>query len=219
MNSKNQNNVSMQVFRKFLMPLKATIFDALKTLAAGSEQIVLIVDSDKKLLGTVTDGDIRRGILSGYALTDSVQKVMNTHPLTLKDGEHDKEALLAVMVKNHIRQLPLVDQQGRVKDLLTMDALLLPPAKDNLVVIMSGGFGKRLKPLTDERPKPMLMIGGKPLLENNINKLKNEGFNRFCITVGYKADMITSRLLVMVANGMSLFNTFMKINRWGQRVL
>lgn len=182
----------MSKWGSLLLGTETTLFDTLRTLAAGSAQIVLIVDENRKLLGTVTDGDIRRGILKGCALTDPVKTVMNGNPVTLIYGDHNNEALLALMVKNHIHQLPLVDKKGCVQELLTMDALLNLADKPNLVVIMSGGLGKRLKPLTDTIPKPMLKMGGKPLLESNIEKLKMEGFKRFCITVGYKAEMIKS---------------------------
>lgn len=169
---------------------EATLLEALKKISEGSARIVLVVDHNNKLLGTVTDGDIRRGILQNFTLNDAVSNIMNAHPIKVIYDNHTKEELMSLMVKNHIQQLPLIDITGRVRGLQTIDELLYPEDKPNLVVIMSGGFGKRLRPLTDDLPKPMLMMGGKPLLELNIEKLKAEGFKRFCITVGYKAEII-----------------------------
>jgi len=177
-------------WEKLLLPPETTILNTLKTIGEGTAQIVLIVDDNKKLLGTVTDGDIRRGILEGYALTDPIKKVMNPNPIKLLHPENNKEKLIATMLKHHIHQLPLIDEKGRVVGLQTIDELLQSQSRENLVVIMSGGLGKRLQPLTNDKPKPMLAMGGKPLLEINIEKLRLQGFKRFCFTVGYKAEMI-----------------------------
>ncbi|MGE4348911.1 MAG: nucleotidyltransferase family protein [Candidatus Berkiella sp.] len=180
----------MNFFEKLLISPDTTILQALQKISEGHAQVALVVDENQKLLGTVTDGDIRRGILKSYELTDAVKNIMNTQPIKVIYDNHSKEKLIAIMVKHHIHQLPLVDKAGRVQGLQTMDELLNPTEKPNLAVIMSGGLGKRLKPLTNHLPKPMLTIGGKPLLELNINKLRAEGFRRFCITVGYKAEII-----------------------------
>jgi dTDP-glucose pyrophosphorylase/predicted transcriptional regulator len=178
------------LWEKLLLNPEATILNTLKTITDGAAKIVLIVDDNNKLLGTVTDGDIRRGILEGCALTDPIKKVMNPNPVKSLNHENNKEKLMAIMLKNHIHQLPLVDEKGKVVGLQTIDQLLQSQSRENLVVIMSGGLGKRLQPLTNDRPKPMLVMGGKPLLEINIEKLRLQGFKRFCLTVGYKAEII-----------------------------
>ncbi len=175
---------------KLLLSSQTTILEALKTISEGTAQIVLVVDNHRKLLGTVTDGDIRRGILSGYSLNDPIEIVMNKNPIKLLGLETEKERLMEIMLENRIHQLPLVDKVNRVIGLETLDALLQPAFKDNLVVIMSGGIGKRLQPLTNDTPKPMLAMGEKPLLELNLEKLRAQGFRRFCFTVGYKAEVI-----------------------------
>lgn len=115
---------------------------------------------------------------------------MNSNPIKLIKNGNDKAKLIEIMVENKIHQLPLVDERGKIVGLQTIDELLHFNKRDNLVVIMSGGIGKRLQPLTNDVPKPMLLLGGKPLLEVILEKLHKQGFNRFCFTVGYKAEMI-----------------------------
>lgn len=180
----------MESWKKLLLRPKATIFETLKHITEGSAQIALVIDNDNKLLGTVTDGDIRAAILAGYSLEDSVEKIMNTNPIKHFKDNHNKDKLIDIMLKNQIHQLPLVDLKGKVVGLQTIDELLRPKMRENLVVIMCGGAGKRLLPLTNDLPKPMLMVGGKPLLEVNLNRLKAQGFKRFCLTVGFKAEII-----------------------------
>lgn len=180
----------MELWKKLLLRPRATILETLKRITEGSAQIVLVVDDDEKLLGTVTDGDIRSAILEGYSLNDSIEKIMNPNPIKHFHDNYNKDALIDIMVKNRIHQLPLVDFKGKVVGLQTIDELLRPKARDNLVVIMCGGAGTRLLPLTNNTPKPMLMVGGKPLLELNLERLKAQGFKRFCLTVGFKAEII-----------------------------
>lgn len=180
----------MESWDKLLISSDVSIIDTLKTISRGSAQIVLVVDENRRLLGTVTDGDIRQGILDGYSLEDPVRTIMNPNPIKLVQDDVDKEKLINIMIKNHIHQLPLVDIDDKVIGLQTIDDLLQPEIRDNLVVIMSGGAGKRLMPLTTDTPKPMLVMGGKPLLENTIENLRSQGFRRFCITVAYKAEII-----------------------------
>lgn len=185
----------MDLWKNILIDQKTTILDALKVITAGTAQIALVIDRHLKLIGTVTDGDIRTGILAGIKLEEPVEKVMNADPIKAIENSYvksinDRETLLSLMLRHHIRQLPIVNKTGQVVGLRTLDELLQAKRRENLVVIMSGGAGKRLQPLTNDLPKPMLAIGGKPLLEVNINKLKAQGFERFCLAVGYKAEVI-----------------------------
>lgn len=180
----------MESWKKLLLKPNTTIFETLKRITEGSAQIALVIDNKNKLLGTVTDGDIRKAILEGYSLDDAVEKIMNPNPIKHFQVNHNNDKLIDIMVKNQIHQLPMVDLKGCVVGLQTIDELLKPKLRENLVVIMCGGAGKRLLPLTNDFPKPMLMVGGKPLLEINLNRLKAQGFKRFCITVGFKAEII-----------------------------
>lgn len=184
----------MDLWKNILINQKTTILESLKIITEGAAQIALVIDQNSKLIGTVTDGDIRTGLLEGKTLEDPVEKVMNCHPVkaveSVVETFKDRENRLSLMLSHHIRQLPIVDKHGHVVGLQTLDELLQAKKRENLVVIMSGGVGKRLLPLTNDLPKPMLAMGGKPLLEVNIDKLRAQGFERFCLTVGYKAEII-----------------------------
>lgn len=184
----------MDFWKNILIDKETTILASLKIITEGAAQIALVIDGDAKLIGTVTDGDIRTGILQGKTLEDSVEKVMNPYPIkaieNINLNKSERESYLSIMLKHHIRQLPIVDELGCVVGLHTLDELLQAKKRENLIVIMSGGAGKRLQPLTNDMPKPMLSMGGKPLLEVNIDKLRAQGFQRFCLTVGYKAEII-----------------------------
>jgi dTDP-glucose pyrophosphorylase len=166
-----------------------TIREALQTIDAGGLQIGLIVNDRQQLQGVVTDGDIRRGILQGLGLDAPVTEVMNTSPKTATLQE-DRDSLLARMKARKIQQLPVVDGAGRVVGLEVLSQLLEPEAKDNAVVIMAGGLGTRLRPLTNDTPKPLLKIGDQPILETIIQGFAAHGFHRFYLCVNYKARMI-----------------------------
>lgn len=152
-------------------------------------QIGLVVDRRRKLLGTVTDGDIRRGLLRGIATDASVQAIMNTAPRTIRFGE-PRGDILAFMRREKIKHIPVVDFAGRAIDLITQDSLLSPQDQPYRVVLMAGGEGLRLRPLTEHTPKPMLDVGGRPILETIVRRLAGSGFSEFHISVNYRADVI-----------------------------
>jgi NDP-sugar pyrophosphorylase family protein len=154
-------------------------------------QIALVVDQDDRLLGTVTDGDIRRGILRGVPLEASVCEIMNTKPRSVTPSD-DRAALLLLMRQAKIHHLPVLDERGRVVSLELLDSLIQVPELPNEVVLMAGGQGVRLKPLTDECPKPMLHVGGQPLLETVLSSIIEHGFHKFYISVNHKAEVITN---------------------------
>lgn len=167
------------------------IIRALEIIDNGSAQIALIVDPNGYLLGTVTDGDVRRGILSGVPLSAPVKSVMNTKPIVTRSNE-SHEKLLNQMRTLEILQLPIVDKNGKLVGVRFLKDLINRQSDKRHVVLMAGGFGKRLSPLTDDCPKPMLKIGGKPILESLINNLCEHGFDRFTLAVHYQADVIQS---------------------------
>jgi len=164
------------------------ILQALQRIEKGAAQIVLVVDEAGRLLGTVTDGDVRRAILKGVVLSASVAQVMNTQPTTALVGI-SQDAAIALMRGRRLHQLPIVDHECRVVDLMTLDAVLHSLREETIVVLMAGGLGSRLRPLTDSTPKPMLPIGGRPLLEITISNLARQGFGRFLVSINYKAEM------------------------------
>ncbi len=166
-------------------------------------QIALVVDDQKMLLGTITDGDIRRGILSGLQMTDLAVKVMNDKPTTVLNGANNTQ-ILEVMAERKIYQIPVINKSNQVVDLKLTNTLLdqhenqqdtikstyQGQAQNAEVMLMVGGEGRRLRPLTNELPKPMINVGGKPLLETIIETFVSQGFRNFSLSVNYKADII-----------------------------
>ena len=158
-------------------------------LSENSLQIVLVVDKDEKLLGTVTDGDIRRALLAGYSITASVENIMEDKP-TYVHMEESRSRRLQILRDKALLHLPVLNNEGSVVGLETIQELLFRRKKNNRVLLMAGGFGKRLYPLTKDIPKPLLPIGGRPILEMIVEQLSEEGFYDFIISVHYKADQI-----------------------------
>jgi dTDP-glucose pyrophosphorylase/predicted transcriptional regulator len=183
----------MQDFREVLVLPSLTILEAMRRLDKGAAQIVLVTDESGKLLGTVTDGDTRRALLRGVTLDVPVSTIMNKVPYTV-GADASREQIIALMRERVIHQLPVVDVAGRVVELITMDEALRAARQETLVVLMAGGLGSRLRPLTETTPKPLLPIGGRPLLEITITNLARQGFGRFLISVNYKANMFRESL-------------------------
>jgi dTDP-glucose pyrophosphorylase len=178
----------MKDFAQTLVGPAMPILEAIKAIEAGSRQIALVVDDAKHLLGTVTDGDVRRGILRGIGLDQPVSAVMNSRPLTA-NLDQGREAVLRMMRDREIHQIPLLDSDGRLVGLETLDELIHSDQVDVWVVLMAGGWGTRLRPLTDHTPKPLLPVGGRPLLETIIENFANQGFQKIFLSVNYKAEM------------------------------
>ena len=183
----------MHDWTKILLAPDAQVRDAIASLDATALQIVLVVDANRRLLGTVTDGDIRRGLLRCLPLEAPLASIMNSSP-TMALPSDPINKVFATMKRRGIRSVPVVNDAGIVVGLQLLDALLEAEQKDNWVLLMAGGFGSRLKPLTDHVPKPLLPIGGKPLLETALASLVGHGFKRFYVSVYYKAEMIKSQL-------------------------
>lgn len=154
-----------------------------------TEQIGIVVDEQRRLLGTVTDGDLRRGILRGVTTDAPVREIMNTAPRT-RSIDQPRDDITSYMRHERVRHLPIVDFAGRAIDLVTLDKLLGPTPQPYPVVIMAGGEGARLRPLTEHTPKPMLDVGGQPILETIIRRCADVGFSEYYISVNYRADVI-----------------------------
>lgn len=173
-----------------LIDESSTLRDALMAIERSTSKIALIVDKDRVLKGTLTDGDIRRALLHGADLDTPVGRFMNTSPV-VAHGDESHEQLLAHMLKTRRAQLPIVDDAGRIVAVVAERQLMrTTPRHDNLVFILAGGLGTRLKPLTEAVPKPMLEIGGRPILEHIVERFTGQGFHRFCFAVCYKSDLI-----------------------------
>jgi len=166
-----------------------TLQDAIANLNATAFKIVLVMQENGRFLGTVSDGDIRRGLLRGVGLSDPVSQVLNESPL-VAPLELGREVVLQIMRANRVQQLPIVDSSGTVVGLHLLDDLITPNRRDNLMVIMAGGKGTRLHPHTQVCPKPMLPVGGKPMLEHIISHACNEGFSHFVLAIKYLGHMI-----------------------------
>jgi dTDP-glucose pyrophosphorylase len=179
----------MKDWRATLIKAQDTILTALAAIDRAAMQIVLVVDSERRLLGVVTDGDIRKHILRGGSLDLPIAPLMNTRPVVAKNTE-SRDELLARMRDRTIHQLPMVNEELRVVGLVTLDDLLAARVQPNLVVLMAGGLGSRLHPLTSDTPKPMLKVGERPILETIVLQFKDYGFRRFVIAMHYLGEQI-----------------------------
>ncbi|WP_080578408.1 nucleotidyltransferase family protein [Sinorhizobium fredii] len=171
---------------------ESTVIDAIKVIDAAAMQIALYVDGDKRLVGVVTDGDIRRAILRGTQLHDPVSQVLNYQPLVAREGMSMHELAQLICGKSRILRLPVVDGAGKVVGLYRAEEIAPQAAGEWPVILMAGGLGSRLRPYTDSMPKPMLEVGGRPILEQIILQFKSHGFHRFYLSVNYMAEVIKS---------------------------
>lgn len=182
-------SVAEKIWRMTVLPPNSTIKQAIAKLNDTGLQIVLVLNERDTLLGTVTDGDIRRGLLRGLALDEPVDSVMRSNSLVVPP-EMSREMVLQLMHANRFRQLPVVDASHKVVGLHFWDEITAPAERPNLMVIMAGGLGTRLRPHTENCPKPMLPVAGKPMLEHIIERAKAEGFVRFVISLQYLGHII-----------------------------
>lgn len=175
-------------WKKVLIPPDKTIKEALDIIDREALRVALVINEKQELLGIVADGDIRRGILSGYSVNETVDKVMTTEPVVANSLVSKKE-LVKLMQQFELLSIPIVDD-NKVIGLQTLQTALKKEKIDNPVFIMAGGFGTRLRPYTDNCPKPMLYIGNKPILEVLIKQFISHGYHRFFISTHYLANMI-----------------------------
>lgn len=169
--------------------LNATIKEALGIIDSGAMQIALVTDEDGTLLGSITDGDIRRGLLKGYSLDSSIENVLFRNP-TVASISDTKEQILKIALEKKIHQIPIIDENKKVIGITEIDELVKPSVKKNKVVLMVGGLGKRLRPLTEDTPKPMLKVGNKPILQTIVEKFAEYGYVDIIMCVNYKSHII-----------------------------
>ncbi|MHB1101069.1 MAG: nucleotidyltransferase family protein [Burkholderiales bacterium] len=181
----------MNDYNKVLVAPNLSIRETIRIIDSSAMQIALVVDNENRLLGTVTDGDIRRGILNGTSLDGVVASIMNRNPVTCSENDSG-EAILARMSAKRLRHVPVIGMDGKLAGLETLDEFLAQKEKPNAVVLMAGGLGTRLRPLTENCPKPMLKVGNKPLLETILENFIEYGFRHFYISVNYMADVVES---------------------------
>jgi len=177
------------IWKSAIINENSSIKDAIENLNKCGIKIVLIIDESAKFLGTLSDGDIRRGLLKGMTLDSSIKDIIFKKPVFV-NNDTSREAVLKLMVDNKIQQVPIVDYSGYVNGLYLWDDFNDAASHSNYFVIMAGGKGSRLHPHTENCPKPMLDVGGRPILEHIILKAKNSGFTNFIICVNFLGKVI-----------------------------
>lgn len=165
-----------------------TLIETMRVIDDTSLQFAVVIDEENHLLGTVTDGDIRRGILRGEGLEVPITSVMNLNPTSAKYGAKLLKYKQLMKVKK-LKQLPIINEQNQIVDVLFLEDLQLTQNK-NQVVLMLGGLGTRLRPLTNDIPKPMLKVGNKPIVETIVDGFKQYGYTNFIFSVNYKKEVI-----------------------------
>lgn len=168
---------------------KSSIREALKIIDSGAMQIAIVVDQDNRLIGTLTDGDIRRGLLNNLGLDNTIESIIFRTP-TIAMLSDTKEEILKKALAKKLHQIPIVDDENRVIGIKEIDELVRPHTKLNRVVLMVGGLGTRLYPLTETTPKPMLKVGNKPILQTIVEKFAEYGFINIVMCVNYKSHII-----------------------------
>jgi len=180
---------SNEVWKKSTLPINVFLKDVIKVLDEIALKIVLIINEKSELLGTVSDGDIRRGLLAGLNLESPIAEILNEKPIVVSTSIN-KNAVLDLMITNKIQQIPIINNEKQVVGLHLWEDLNTPVTKSNLFIIMAGGKGTRLRPHTENCPKPLLPIQGKPILEHIIERGKSEGFTNFVLAINYLGSMI-----------------------------
>ena len=181
-----------------LVSPKDSIHDMLVRIDRAAQGIALVVDAEQHLIATVTDGDVRRAMLAGLDLNLGVSELLardedrfySNQPVTALVGTSD-EILLHLMSEKRLRQIPLVDDDGRVVDIAFLNDLVREYESPLRAVVMAGGQGMRLRPLTDQVPKPMLPVGDRPLLEIIVKGLREAGIRQVNVTTHYKGELIS----------------------------
>lgn len=178
----------MRSARKITVSPQASVREVIETIDTGAVQIALVVDNEQ-FLGTVTDGDIRRAFLKGMDLSDPIINIYNQRPIKGYISQ-PKEDLLQMALAAGVKQIPMVDEQGQLVGIEFVEDYLRVSEKPNQVVVMAGGLGTRLRPLTENTPKPLLKVGSKPILETIIRNFTRYGFRNMYLSVNYKAEQI-----------------------------
>ncbi len=183
------NKLQIKIKQSFLS-LNSTIRDAINALNKTQLKISFVIGKNKRLIGTITDGDIRRGLIKNLSLNEKIKKIVNKNPIYV-DQNTSYEVAKFIMKSNEILQIPIINKKRQIVNIHLWDNSTNEILK-NEMVIMVGGFGKRLRPLTFKTPKPMIKISSKPLLELVILSAKNNGFKNFILCTHYKHKQISN---------------------------
>jgi len=175
-------------YKDHLLLTQSTIREALiKLQDLAKDAILFVVDDEDKLLGSLTDGDIRRGLIDGVEVTDNVNKIIQPNPKFIRKGEKNLEKIIEYREGNY-RILPVLDDNNIVVTVINFRLIRSYLPVD--AVIMAGGKGTRLRPLTEHTPKPLLKVGSKPIMEHNLDRLALYGIDDFWISVKYLGEQI-----------------------------
>lgn len=175
-------------WKKVLASPATSIRKLLTIIDDAALKIALVVSEDNHLLGSVSDGDIRRALIAGKKLSTPAEDIMNKNPITA-DIKASKDELLSILENKELLSIPIIDK-GKVVGLETIHSLIHKPVYENAVFLMAGGFGTRLRPMTDNCPKPLLKVGDKPILETLLLRFIKFGFHNFYISTHYLPEMI-----------------------------
>lgn len=181
--------ISHTDWEKALLLQTSIIEDAIRVLNDCGLRIVLVIDVNFHYVGTISDGDIRRGLLKGLTLSSPIEQIVNRESITVLPGV-GRDLVLEAMRANKIQQIPVIDIDQKISGLHLWDELDSVKLKENKFVIMAGGKGSRLHPQTKNCPKPMLHVSGRPILEHIIKRASLEGFQDFLIAINYLGEMI-----------------------------
>ena len=182
--------MDLTTYKKYLLKQGSTVKEALAQLnILAKDAIVFIVTEDFKLVGSLTDGDVRRGLLKGVGIENLVDDIIEPNPRFLRKGDRDITKVIEYR-DNNFRIIPILDKDGTVVNVINFQELKSYLPID--AVIMAGGRGERLRPLTDKVPKPLLKVGAKPILEHNLDRLALFGIDDFWISVKYLGDQISA---------------------------
>ena len=176
---------------KILIKENISIEKTLKKLNSSGIPICFVVNNKKQIIGSITDGDIRRKIVKNFEFHNQIKSIMNKNPIMIHEKQNDSEASY-IMKNKSILFVPKINDKKEIVGLYCWNNVLKREEIKNTVVVMAGGYGKRLRPLTNKLPKPMLKIGGKPILEHILLSLKDQGIVNIIITVHYKSEKIIS---------------------------
>lgn len=183
------NTHEKKAWQHALLTNSATLQEAISNLDKVAIKIVLVVDAAGRLEGTISDGDIRRGLLRGLDMSSPITTVIHRNPFVVPP-DMARETIIQLMVANKIQQIPVVDENRRVTGLHLWDHITTQQARPNVMVIMAGGKGTRLRPHTEHCPKPMLPVGNKPMLEHIIERAMANGFSNFILAIHYLGHMV-----------------------------
>lgn len=167
----------------------SSIEEALKIVGKERVRLGIIVNKKDKFLGVISDSNIRKALIKGKNLQSKIKDIYTKNPITIKENT-SKNELLKLSAKTDIYDFPVLNDKKEVISIKSISSLLNHQVNSNFVIIMAGGFGTRLKELTKNTPKPMLKVGKKPILENIVQRLKEQNFENFIFCVNYKKQII-----------------------------